>query len=120
MEWAEYLDRLRKEPPHLFIMGWIADYPDPDNFLRVGLWRERAGWRNEDYIRLVEQARRTTDQRQRMSLYGQAERILVQEAAIMPLYYGRGHMLTKPWISQPPPSSNGGPRWKDVVIEPHS
>ena len=120
MEWAEYLDRLRKEPPHLFIMGWIADYPDPDNFLRVGLWRERAGWQNEDYIRLVEQARRTTDQRQRMSLYGQAERILVQEAAIMPLYYGCGHMLTKPWISQPPPSSNGGPRWKDVVIEPHS
>ena len=31
-----------------------------------------------------------------MELYRQADRILVQEAAIMPLY-GLDHLLRKPW-----------------------
>jgi len=120
MEWAMYLDRLRKEPPHVFLMGWEADYPDPDNFLRVGLWRERVGWRNEDYARLVEKARRITDQGERMKLYRQADGILVEEAAIMPLYHERLNLLVKPWVIKYPASAIGGPVWKDVIIEPHS
>ncbi|MBN1993910.1 MAG: AAA family ATPase [Anaerolineae bacterium] len=119
MEWATYLEKL-EEPPHMFLMGWLADYHDPDNFLRVGLWRERVRWRNEGYDRLVEEARRITDQGARMQLYRQAERILVEEAAIIPLYYGRQHLLMKPWVSKfLPTSAAGRPRWKDVVIEPH-
>jgi ABC-type oligopeptide transport system substrate-binding subunit/DNA-binding SARP family transcriptional activator len=119
MEWAIYLEKL-EEPPHMFLMGWLADYHDPDNFLRVGLWRERVRWQNEGYDRLVEEARRVTDQGARMQLYRQAERILVEEAAIIPLYYGRQHLLVKPWVSKfLPTSAAGRPRWKDVVIEPH-
>jgi ABC-type oligopeptide transport system substrate-binding subunit/DNA-binding SARP family transcriptional activator len=119
MEWATYLERL-EEPPHIFLMGWLADYHDPDNFLRVGLWRERVRWQNEVYDKLVEEARRVTDQGARMQLYRQAERILVEEAAIIPLYYGRQHLLVKPWVSKfLPTSAAGRPRWKDVLIEPH-
>ncbi|MBN1138814.1 MAG: AAA family ATPase [Anaerolineae bacterium] len=117
--WGVYLDELRRKPPHLFDMGWIADYPDPDSFLRVGLWRE-AGWQNEDYDRLIEQARRITDQKKRIRLYEQAEQILIQAVAILPLYYGRLHRLLKPWIGEPPPSATGGPRWKDIIIRPHT
>ena len=87
--------------------------------LGLGAWW-RVGWRNADYARLVERARRLTDQSERMALYGQAERILVQEAAIVPLFYGRRHRLTQPWISEPPPLAIGGPRWKDLMIQPHS
>ena len=119
IEWATLLDRLRKEPPHMFLMSWIADYPDPDNFLRVGLWRERAGWRNQAFIRLVERARRALDQGERIKLYSQADGILVEEAAIIPLTYGRLHMLVKPWVSQFPIPLTGGWFWKDVIIEPH-
>jgi len=119
MEWAIYLDRLNKEAAQLFLIGWIADYPDPDDFLRVGLWRMRARWQNEAYDELVERARRVTDQGERMSLYEQADRILVEEAAIMPLYYGRWHLLVKPWVSKYPTSAMGGAHWKDVIIEPH-
>ncbi|MBN1933414.1 MAG: hypothetical protein JW934_02050, partial [Anaerolineae bacterium] len=118
--WADYLDRLIRYLPHIFVMGWVADYPDPDNFLRVGLWRERSLWQNAEYERLVEQARRITDQEERTRLYTLAERILLQEAAILPLHYGRRHMLIKPWLSEPPPSAIRGPHWQDCIIEPHS
>jgi ABC-type oligopeptide transport system substrate-binding subunit/class 3 adenylate cyclase len=119
MEWAMLFDRLSQEPPHIFLTGWIADYPDPDNFLRVGLSSVRTGWRNEAYDRLVEQARQVMDQEERMKLYQQADRILVEEAAIAPLVYGRSHLLVKPWVSKHFTSAIGAWFWKDVIIEPH-
>jgi oligopeptide transport system substrate-binding protein len=121
MEWTMYLDRMKREPPHGFLMGWVADYPDPDSFLRVGVGdaQRYTPWRNETYDRLVEEARRLTDQGERMKLYGQADRILVEEAVIMPLYYRRSHRLVKPWVRKYPTSAIKRWFWKDVVIEPH-
>jgi ABC-type oligopeptide transport system substrate-binding subunit/class 3 adenylate cyclase len=118
MEWEVFLDRMDKEPPHLFSMGWRADYPDPDTFLRVGVndvWQ----WRNETYDRIVGEARRVTDQGERMKLYAQADGMLVEEAAIMPLTYGQSHLLVKPWVKKYPALPIKAWFWKDVIIEPH-
>jgi hypothetical protein len=52
-----------------------------------------------------------------MKLYGQADRILVEETAIMPLTYLRRHLLVKPWVSKYPVSASTTPFWKDVIIE---
>jgi oligopeptide transport system substrate-binding protein len=118
-EFAVFLDRARKEPPHVLISAEAADYPDPDVFLSVNFLWEESGWRNETYEGLVEQARRTIDQGERMKLYGQADRILVEEAALMPLVYWRSHLLIKPWVTRYPTSAIKDCFWKDVVIEPH-
>lgn len=118
MDYGIYLDRLAKESPHMFHTGWVADYPDPDNFLRVCVQR-RTRWRNEAYERLVEEARRIMDQGERMRLYQQADRILVEEAPIMPLTYARRHLLVKPWVRRYSTSAIKAWFWKDVIIEPH-
>ena len=119
VEWAALMSRLQTEPPHLFAWCWVADYPDPDNFLRVALGTIPTGFCNPIYERLVEKGREVSDQRQRMSLYAQADRILVDEAALLPLFYGRNSLLIKPWVRRFPVSARGGWFWKDVVIEPH-
>jgi oligopeptide transport system substrate-binding protein len=119
MEWGRLLDRLYRETPHMWIMGWSADYPDPDNFLRVSSWRVYTGWQNEAYDGLVEDARRVTDQEERMRMYQQADRILVEEAPILPLLYVRFHLLVKPWMRKYPTSAIKAWFWKDVIIEPH-
>jgi oligopeptide transport system substrate-binding protein len=115
-----YWNRLDREPPHIFLGGWMADYPDPDNFLRASPIRRYTRRQNEACNRLVEEARRVTDQGERMKLYGQADRILVEEAAIIPLTYERMHLLMKPWVRRYPTSPTTYWFWKDVVIEPHS
>jgi oligopeptide transport system substrate-binding protein len=107
------------EPPQMFLSGWHGDYSDPDNFLRVGFPWDSSGWHNAAYERLVEDARRVTDQAERMGLYAQADTILVQEAPIMPLVYGRWHLLVKPWVRKFPTSPIKLWFWKDVVLEPH-
>ena len=119
MELGRLLDRLSRETPHMWLMGWIADYPDPDNFLRVSTWRFNTGWQSEAYDGLVEGARRALDQGKRMRMYQQADRILVEEAPILPLFYSRLHLLVKPWVKKFPVSPLKWWFWKDVIIEPH-
>jgi ABC-type transport system substrate-binding protein len=118
MAWADYLDEVGSHPPRLHWMGWMADYPDPDNFLRVALLGHSA-WRNETYDRLVEQARRVTDQEERMVLYRQAERMLVEEVPILPVSYERTPWLVKPWVRNFGSTGREGMVCRDVVIERH-
>ena len=117
IEWKEYLER--ENSVHLLYGGWSADYPDPDSFLRVGLRSLNFPyWHNESYERLLEDARRTLSQGDRIPLYQAADKILIEEAVIMPLTYSRAHWLVKPWVKIP--AGWLGPwSWKDIIIEPH-
>jgi ABC-type oligopeptide transport system substrate-binding subunit len=118
IEFEAYLNAIEAGSRHIFLTGWSADYPDPDNFLRVGLRFPDSGWRSKAYDVLVEEARRITDQRKRMKLYQEADSILMEDAAILPLAYSRLHFLVKPWAKLPV-SSSDTKFWKDVIIEPH-
>lgn len=120
LERSQFLEILERNPPHIFIINWVADYPDPDNYMRVSpaTWRYTC-WSNERFKHLVKEAIRLNDQSERMQLYKQADRILVEEAPILPLTYGRAHLLVKPWVSQYQISQIGWYDWKNVTIEPH-
>jgi oligopeptide transport system substrate-binding protein len=117
---VEWLDPGDERPAHLFVTGWFPVYPDPDCLLRVSIpVPATPGWRSEVYEGLVERAGRLTDHAERMKLYAQADRILMEEAAILPLFYGRMHGILKPWIKSFPLSPMSFWFWKDVIIEPH-
>jgi ABC-type oligopeptide transport system substrate-binding subunit len=121
-EFASIIDvpeRAKVKPPHMSLQGWAADYPDPDNFLRVGFQKELTGWQGELFDELVERARSIQDQAERIRLYRQADKILVDEAIVLPLAYLVGHFLVKPWVKNFPLSPMGTWFLKDVVIEPH-
>ncbi len=81
--------------------------------------RTWAGRQNEIYSRLVEEARRVADQEERMKLYQQANRILIEEAPILPLACERDHLLIQPWVNRYPTAALETSFWKDIVIEPH-
>jgi oligopeptide transport system substrate-binding protein len=119
MEWGALLNRLDQNPPHLFRMGWGTDYPDPDNLLRVSSHIRMTRWQNETYASLVEEARRISDHAERIKRYRAADKILMEEAVVVPILYGCKHLLIKPWITKYPTSPVDTNFWKDVVIEPH-
>ncbi|MCK4314793.1 MAG: hypothetical protein KAX24_03385, partial [Anaerolineae bacterium] len=106
LEWGAFIERRDRDPAHLTLTGWLADYPDPDSLLRVifhsteGI--EDARWHNARFDGLVEEAARVADQTRRMEIYQEADRILVaQEAVVMPLGYAQGRILVKPWVTIP-------------------
>lgn len=113
------LERFSDQLPNVTTQAWTADYPDPDNFLRIAAIEAIAAWGHPRYDELVKSARRSIDQEERMSMCAEAQRLLIEEAPIFPLTYNRWHALLKPWISQFPLSPMRWNFWKDVVIEDH-
>ncbi len=88
---------------HQFEMGfteWIADYPDPSNFLAT--FDGRAGglnsgdWRNGAFDALLDKAGQTTDPAARMAILAQAEALLNREAPLITIAYE-----TTPWLVSP-------------------
>jgi peptide/nickel transport system substrate-binding protein len=87
MEWGAYLAKLRTKEQELFALSWMAGNEDPDMvmypLLHSSQWTpngpNRALYRNERFDELLNQARLTTDQGKRASLYREAQRILVDD-----------------------------------------
>jgi oligopeptide transport system substrate-binding protein len=118
IEWGRFPDRMSENIPHLWMVGWWADYPDPDDYLRVLYWLAHV-WQHKVYDRLVGGARRVMDQEERMRMYQRADKILIEESPVIPLAYLRFHMLVKPWVRKYLTSPLRWWFWKDVIIEPH-
>jgi dipeptide transport system substrate-binding protein len=86
-EWAEYLERSKAEDRDgAVILGWTGDNGDPDNFLHTLLGcdavggNNRAQWCDEEFDKLVTDAKRVTDQAERTKLYEQAQAVFADKA----------------------------------------
>jgi oligopeptide transport system substrate-binding protein len=98
-EWKVYLDTEKKLDYYVSRAGWVADYNDANNFL--DLWvtnggNNRTGWGNPQYDALIRKAAVTADANARLEIFQEAEKILMDELPIIPLYiYTNKHMLSK-------------------------
>ncbi len=96
-DWKVYLDTRDQENYDVARAGWIGDFVDPVNFLEcftTGNGNNHTGWGNPEYDRLVEEARYTNEMDARNRLYGEAEKLLLTEMPILPLYiYTRVYLM---------------------------
>lgn len=101
-EWGTYLEKVAKKEAELFRMGWIADYPSMDNFLYPIFHSSEKGnnnlcfYDNEEVDKLLEQARRETDEEKRYDLYAQAEKKILEDAPVVPIYFYRAARVVQP------------------------
>ena len=104
VEWATYLEDLHEQKFQAFAgLGWEADYPDPQDFLDILFHTDSSlnhgGYSNAELDAVLEEARIEEDVLRRVELYRQAERMIVEDAAWVPLWYqGERHILLKPYI----------------------
>ena len=102
LEPETYFQVLKEEKDELYESGWIADYPDPENFLDILFYtgsEENSGeYSNPEVDTLLEQARVEQDVTARMRLYQQIEQMLVNDAACLPLYFDVNYLLVKPYV----------------------
>jgi oligopeptide transport system substrate-binding protein len=101
-EFATFLDDLRDGDYQMFELGWVADYPDPENFLKIqfhsGSTNNYSQYANAEVDRLLEEADTETDEPTRLSLYQQAEQIIVDDAPWIPLFHDEFNVLIKPYV----------------------
>ncbi len=100
-EWASYLASQRQKQYDIVRAAWVGDYPDPNTFLDMfvtGGEQNNTGWGDPQYDRLIDEARRELDPKLRFLLLEKAERILMGQLPIIPIYYYVSKNLVKPHV----------------------
>ncbi len=103
-EWATFLQDVNDRKYQMFQLGWIADYPDPENFLDLLLHSEsqnnHTNYSNPQVDRLLEEARVEWDRTRRFEIYNQVEQMVLDDAPwVWTWYRGEGYALIKPEVS---------------------
>jgi oligopeptide transport system substrate-binding protein len=101
-EWKVFLDtRNQKRDTQVYRNGWIGDYNDPFTFteiMRSTAGQNDTGYNNPEYDRLVTASQSTLDPHARMELLQQAERVMLADMPILPLYIYVRPRLMQPWV----------------------
>jgi oligopeptide transport system substrate-binding protein len=96
------LTKDRETAPQMYILGWCADYPDPQNWLSVywktGAFGERIAYSNLDFDALVDEADVTVDPARRAELYQEAQDLLVEGCPVAFMWNNVNSFLVKPWV----------------------
>ena len=101
-EAGTFFQDLRDGDFQMFEVGWVADYVDPENFLKVKFYGDSkdndSKYRNAEVDRLLEQADTEQDTAFRLALYQQAEQIIVNDVPWIPLFHDEFSVLIKPYV----------------------
>lgn len=95
VEFQVKIDREHKLDYDVSRSGWIGDYVDPMTFLDMFESKSQqndTGWKNAQYDTLIQKAKSTMDTAARMKELHEAEKIIMDEMPIAPIYF-----YTKPY-----------------------
>ncbi|MCS6759917.1 MAG: ABC transporter substrate-binding protein, partial [Candidatus Devosia euplotis] len=95
-EWTEYRTRGKLiDRPGAFQIGWTGDNGDPDNFFAtlfscsaIGV-SNYSSWCDDDFEKLIQDAKTTSDQAERTKLYEQAQAVLKEQAPALTLAHSK-------------------------------
>lgn len=105
---------------------WVADFNDPIAFLEIfkyhkseanGLGMNETNWQNDQFIALLDQSKTAPDASSRIELLESAERLLVNEMPIAPLYHYSWDYLKKDYVKNVVLSPLGLADFKEAEIE---
>ncbi len=113
VEFQVLLDQMRgREVTQMFRSSWFGDYNDANSFLAIMQSDSAAnipGYANADYDALLESAGEQVDLARRRLYLEEAERVLLADHAVIPLYFYVSKHLVKPEV--------GG--WQDNTLNYH-
>jgi len=103
--WSKHFDLIDKGEVAFFSLGWLADYPDADNILysnfhtsSIQNFYNSSRYSNSQVDLLLDQARETGNEAERIRLYQEAERIITEEAPWVFLHYPTTYVLYHPGV----------------------
>jgi ABC-type oligopeptide transport system substrate-binding subunit len=107
----QFQDKVRRGAYQLFMWGWVADYPDPENFL-VLLWSESArsaggpntaNFADPEFDRRFLAMRDAPDGPERLALIRELQAIVERERPWIELFYPESYALLHGWVHNAKP-----------------
>jgi peptide/nickel transport system substrate-binding protein len=104
VEWGTvYIPELFNGELTMFIIGWLADYPDPHNFFHPYMHSHGAfaGWQfysNPDVDALVEEGGTSTDAARREEIYHELQALYISECPGVQTHQAAGRHWERDWV----------------------
>jgi oligopeptide transport system substrate-binding protein len=99
MDFGDYFARLATDPPAMWSLGWVADYPGPNDFLGVllgtGQSNDYGHWSSPEFDAAITEAGAATDPAAILAAYEKAETVVQRDAPVIPLSNGSGWALAR-------------------------
>jgi oligopeptide transport system substrate-binding protein len=101
-DWPAFKKLIQQGRAPLFKYSWEADIPDPDNILSSLFYSEsptnRAFYTNSEVDKLIRNAQNETNYGKRLSLYAEAQDLIMQDAPVILLNYLAYERVFQPYV----------------------
>lgn len=121
-EWKVFLDTRTRKETQVFRSGWIGDYNDAYTFadlLYSTNQQNDSGYSSARYDELLDQASVEPDAARRRALLEEAERVLLADLPIIPIYFYVSKHLVKPWVQGFTPNIMDHHQSRHLAVLPH-
>ncbi len=99
MDFSTYQERLATDPPQLWSLSWVADYPGPNDFLGVllgtGSTANQGGWSSAPFDAAVKDATAAASPADATAAYARAMQLVKDEVPVVPVSYGTSFSLVR-------------------------
>jgi len=119
-DWKVYLSSTNQLDYDIARAAWIGDVVDPINFLELFTsWsgNNRTGWESETYDALLSQAYATPETEMRHLVLGVAEKELLEQLPVIPVYFYTTKYLKAERVKGFVPNILDYHKWKDLWLE---
>ena len=102
MEFADYFVALEEDPPQIFTINWIADYPSPYALYSLLLLPRAAsnygGWTDPTFVELLQTASAAEGDAAQAAAYREVDAYVDEQAPLIPWSYPTGWWLVRPGL----------------------
>ena len=128
--WAQHTEAVEAAKTDFYRLGWIADYPDPENFLNLfhskyvpaslseKTYINSFRYKSKTFDSYFDAALATVDEKQRNLLYVKADQQAIDDAVVMPTYYDIDFRLLQPNIRNFPQNAMEYRECSEVYMVP--
>lgn len=99
MAFGDYYSRILADPPAIWSLGWVADYPSRNDFLGVLLGKDSTNdfgkWHDDAFDAAIAEAGAATDPAAANAAYDRAEAIVGEQVPVFPMAYSAGWALSR-------------------------
>ncbi|MDQ8207127.1 peptide ABC transporter substrate-binding protein [Coraliomargarita sp. SDUM461003] len=120
-EWKVYLATRKARDFDIVRAAWIGDYVDPNTFLSLitsDNGNNHTNWGSAQYDQLIRQAATEQDPNARLDLFQKAEKILIEEMPVIPIYFYVRSMLIDESVQGWSPNILDYHPYQDVWLKP--
>jgi len=105
LDWGAFIEATDSGEPAFFRLGWVADYPDPENFLAFLFHSKNKGpngnvsfYGRPEVDDLSDRSYSETDMGKRIALLQEASKLILSDSPWLFLLFGKETVLLKPYV----------------------